>query len=47
MRQEPAIRFVPATGQPLESRRWLFATAILCAALLGAAAGILNSQGTY
>jgi hypothetical protein len=45
--REPAIRFVAAANQPHDSRRWIFATAILAAALIGAAAGILNSQGAY
>jgi len=43
--REPAIRLIPAAGQPPESRRWFFATAIICAIVLGTAAGILNSQG--
>ena len=40
------LRFISADRHK-ESRRWFFATAIACAVVLGAAAGVLNSRAGF
>ncbi len=43
----PSVSLAPAPGETEEhraARRWIFATAFVAAALLGAAAGLIDSR---